>query len=147
MLFNSLVLMEMSFYMSFYPLSFCSHFGPPLSFMGRGKRLKIKIEWVDTLFNFFIVPGEDVTKYSLLFRKQSNNFLFNSRVQIISQFLFFDYLSRGLLSGHVLAEYFKLNTDLMQWYTGQLLELAKDIGFRLLPAFNTTTGIPHGRVR
>lgn len=34
----------------------------------------------------------------------------------------------------------------MHWYTGELLLLAKDIGYRLLPAFNTTTGIPHARV-
>lgn len=24
--------------------------------------------------------------------------------------------------------------------------MAKDVGYRLLPAFNTTTGIPHARV-
>ncbi|XP_054157951.1 ER degradation-enhancing alpha-mannosidase-like protein 3 [Oppia nitens] len=34
----------------------------------------------------------------------------------------------------------------MAWYSGQLLELAKDLGYRLLPAFNTTTGIPHPRI-
>lgn len=33
-----------------------------------------------------------------------------------------------------------------KWYRGDLLELAKDLGFRLLPAFNTTTGIPHARI-
>ena len=53
---------------------------------------------------------------------------------------------RGLLSGHVLAEYLQLNMNVMHWYKGELLQLAKDIGFRLLPAFNTTTGIPHARV-
>lgn len=34
----------------------------------------------------------------------------------------------------------------MPWYRGELLEMAKDLGYRLLPAFNTTTGIPHSRV-
>lgn len=34
----------------------------------------------------------------------------------------------------------------MQWYKGELLNMAKDVGYRLLPAFNTTTGIPHSRV-
>ncbi|KAK3921243.1 ER degradation-enhancing alpha-mannosidase-like protein 3 [Frankliniella fusca] len=52
----------------------------------------------------------------------------------------------GLLSGHILAEYLQLNMNVMHWYRGELLQLAKDIGFRLLPAFNTTTGIPHARV-
>ena len=35
----------------------------------------------------------------------------------------------------------------MPWYQGELLDMAKDLGYRLLPAFNTTTGIPYGRVR
>lgn len=34
----------------------------------------------------------------------------------------------------------------MPWYRGELLDLAKDLGYRFLPAFNTTTGIPYGRV-
>lgn len=34
----------------------------------------------------------------------------------------------------------------MTWYNGELLDMAKDLGYRLLPAFNTTTGIPYGRV-
>ena len=36
---------------------------------------------------------------------------------------------------------------MMSWYRGELLDLAKDLGYRFLPAFNTTTGIPFGRVR
>lgn len=53
---------------------------------------------------------------------------------------------RGLLSGHVLAEYIKQQTGELFWYKGELLDLAKDVGYRLLPAFNTSTGIPHSRV-
>lgn len=52
----------------------------------------------------------------------------------------------GLLSGHVLAEYLQQRADIMPWYRGELLKLAKDLGYRFLPAFNTTTGIPYGRV-
>ncbi|XP_014292370.1 ER degradation-enhancing alpha-mannosidase-like protein 3 [Halyomorpha halys] len=52
----------------------------------------------------------------------------------------------GLLSAHILAEYVKDRIGVMQWYRGELLEMAKDIGYRLLPAFNTTTGIPQARV-
>ncbi|RWS13971.1 ER degradation-enhancing alpha-mannosidase-like protein 3 [Dinothrombium tinctorium] len=53
----------------------------------------------------------------------------------------------GLLSGHVLAKYIqqKYNSHL-KWYKSQLLDLAKDLGYRLLPAFNTSTGIPFPRV-
>uniref|UniRef100_A0A6A7G4Y3 alpha-1,2-Mannosidase n=1 Tax=Hirondellea gigas TaxID=1518452 RepID=A0A6A7G4Y3_9CRUS len=52
----------------------------------------------------------------------------------------------GLLSGHVLAEHINQLYGVMSWYGGELLVMAKDIADRLLPAFNTTTGIPHPRV-
>ena len=53
---------------------------------------------------------------------------------------------RGLLSGHVLAEFLKSSKKSMRWYQGELLEMAKELGERLLPAFNTTTGIPFPKV-
>lgn len=52
----------------------------------------------------------------------------------------------GLLSAHILTEYIQKHADVMLWYRGELLEMAKDLGYRLLPAFNTSTGIPHARV-
>ncbi|XP_018324455.1 ER degradation-enhancing alpha-mannosidase-like protein 3 isoform X2 [Agrilus planipennis] len=52
----------------------------------------------------------------------------------------------GLLSAHILAEYLQQRTDFLQWYRGELLQMAKDVGDRLLPAFNTTTGIPYSRI-
>lgn len=52
----------------------------------------------------------------------------------------------GLLSAHILSEYLQKHIKLMPWYRGELLEMAKDLGYRLLPAFNTSTGIPHGRI-
>lgn len=53
----------------------------------------------------------------------------------------------GLLSGHVLVKYIQDRyPDRFTWYREELLALAKDIGQRLLPAFNTSTGIPHPRV-
>lgn len=52
----------------------------------------------------------------------------------------------GLLSAHILAEYLQKQADEMHWYKGEMLEMARDLGYRLLPAFNTTTGIPHARV-
>ena len=48
------------------------------------------------------------------------------------------------LSAHIIA------TDHLEfslpWYRGELLALARDLGRRLLPAFNTPTGIPYPRV-
>ncbi|XP_057333329.1 ER degradation-enhancing alpha-mannosidase-like protein 3 [Microplitis mediator] len=52
----------------------------------------------------------------------------------------------GLLSGHILSEYLQVRADIMPWYRGELLNMAKDLGYRFLPAFNTTTGIPYGRI-
>ena len=34
----------------------------------------------------------------------------------------------------------------MLWYNNELVDMAKEIGYRLLPAFNTSTGIPYPRV-
>ena len=45
-----------------------------------------------------------------------------------------------------MAEVIKEKELGMEWYTDELLVMAKDLGYRLLPAFNTTTGIPFPRV-
>jgi ER degradation enhancer, mannosidase alpha-like 2 len=53
----------------------------------------------------------------------------------------------GLLSSHVLAADESL--QLVQGnrvYNGELLDLAEDLGSRLLPAFDTPTGIPYGSI-
>lgn len=34
----------------------------------------------------------------------------------------------------------------MLWYRDELLHMAKDLGLRLLPAFNTSSGLPYPRV-
>lgn len=54
----------------------------------------------------------------------------------------------GLLSGHISLLYLKNRhyPDRFKWYKSELLSLAKDLGFRLLHAFNTTTGLPRSRV-
>lgn len=52
----------------------------------------------------------------------------------------------GLLSGHILASYLQEHHDRLQWYRGDLLSMAKELGYRLLPAFNTSTGVPHPRI-
>ena len=53
---------------------------------------------------------------------------------------------RGLLGAHTMAVYLQENKYGMSWYEGELLSMAVDIGYRLLPAFNTSTGIPYPRV-
>ncbi|CAH8526081.1 unnamed protein product [Schistosoma margrebowiei] len=53
----------------------------------------------------------------------------------------------GLLGAHVAVMSIKQNNDSrMNWYTNELLQMAVDIGNRLLPAFDTPTGIPYPRI-
>lgn len=53
----------------------------------------------------------------------------------------------GLLSGHILAKLLQSQeSDRLLWYNDQLLQMARDLADRLLPAFNTTTGVPYSRI-
>ena len=56
----------------------------------------------------------------------------------------------GLLSAHIIASdqknLFSSSSSNHFEYDGKLLDLAEDLGDRLLPAFNTKTGIPYGTV-
>ncbi|XP_048064799.1 ER degradation-enhancing alpha-mannosidase-like protein 3 isoform X4 [Megalobrama amblycephala] len=51
----------------------------------------------------------------------------------------------GLLGGHSMAVMLK-ESGRMLWYQNELLHMAKDLGLRLLPAFNTSSGLPYPRV-
>ncbi|XP_063334803.1 uncharacterized protein si:ch211-282j22.3 isoform X5 [Pelmatolapia mariae] len=52
----------------------------------------------------------------------------------------------GLLGGHVMADLLRQRGERMQWYRDELLHMAKELGHRLLPAFNTTSGLPYPKV-
>ncbi|XP_058246552.1 ER degradation-enhancing alpha-mannosidase-like protein 3 isoform X2 [Hemibagrus wyckioides] len=52
----------------------------------------------------------------------------------------------GLLGGHSMAVMLKERGQRMQWYQDELLDMAKDLGLRLLPAFNTSSGLPYPRI-
>lgn len=56
------------------------------------------------------------------------------------------FSSSGLLGAHVMADVLKQRGERMQWYRDELLHMAKELGYRLLPAFNTTSGLPYPRV-
>lgn len=68
---------------------------------------------------------------------------------------------RGLLGGHIGALELKMSANRpptmgktrlnnsnnhMSWYNDELLWMADEVGRRLLPAFDTQTGIPHPRI-
>ncbi|CAL1569948.1 unnamed protein product [Knipowitschia caucasica] len=52
----------------------------------------------------------------------------------------------GLLGAHVMADLFRQRGERMQWYKDELLDMATDLGHRLLPAFNTTSGLPYPKI-
>ncbi|CAH8490220.1 unnamed protein product [Schistosoma turkestanicum] len=53
----------------------------------------------------------------------------------------------GLLGAHIAVMSIKQNnSSRMDWYKNELLQMAVDIGDRLLPAFDTPTGIPYPRI-
>ncbi|XP_031431095.1 ER degradation-enhancing alpha-mannosidase-like protein 3 [Clupea harengus] len=52
----------------------------------------------------------------------------------------------GLLGGHSMAVMLREGGRHMMWYQDELLHMAKDLGLRLLPAFNTSSGLPYPRV-
>ncbi|XP_076860429.1 ER degradation-enhancing alpha-mannosidase-like protein 3 [Brachyhypopomus gauderio] len=51
----------------------------------------------------------------------------------------------GLLGAHSMAVMLKAG-GLMLWYEDELLHMARDLGLRLLPAFNTSSGLPYPRI-
>uniref|UniRef100_A0A8C3AFF0 alpha-1,2-Mannosidase n=1 Tax=Cyclopterus lumpus TaxID=8103 RepID=A0A8C3AFF0_CYCLU len=52
----------------------------------------------------------------------------------------------GLLGAHVMADLLRQRGERMLWYRDELLHMAKELGYRLLPAFNTTSGLPYPKV-
>lgn len=127
----------------------------PLSCKGRYKDpLNSRGDLDDTLGNFSLTLIDTVDTLAVLGDLEE----FEHAVKLIVQDVSFDHdivvsvfetnirVLGGLLSAHILAEYFQQRAGLMPWYKAELLTMAKDLGFRLLPAFNTTTGIPYSRV-
>lgn len=45
-----------------------------------------------------------------------------------------------------MADLLRQRGERMQWYEDELLNMAKELGHRLLPAFNTTSGLPYPKV-
>ena len=57
-------------------------------------------------------------------------------------------LRSGLLGGHFAAIALKSQGyKQLVWYQDELLRKAEEVGRRLLPAFETTTGLPYPKVR
>ncbi|KAL0280067.1 UNVERIFIED_CONTAM: hypothetical protein PYX00_001470 [Menopon gallinae] len=127
----------------------------PLSCKGRWKDpLNSRGDLDDTLGNFSLTLIDTLDTLAILGDLEE----FESAIKLVIKDVSFDQdvivsvfetnirVLGGLLSAHILAEYFQQRAGVMQWYRAELLSMAKDLGYRLLPAFNTTTGIPHSRI-
>ncbi|XP_046976893.1 ER degradation-enhancing alpha-mannosidase-like protein 3 [Vanessa cardui] len=98
------------------------------------------VDSLDTL----VVMG-DFAEFSRAIKLVINDVTFDHDI-VVSVFETNIRMLGGLLSAHVLAEALKGDVPALEWYDGELLAMAEDLGRRLLPAFNTSTGIPHGRI-
>lgn len=98
---------------------------------------------VDTLDTLVLLG--DFTEFDHAVKLVIRDVQFDSDI-IVSVFETNIRMVGGLLSAHILAEYLQKHADTMHWYKGELLEMSRELGYRLLPAFNTSTGIPHARV-
>ncbi|KAH7488208.1 hypothetical protein KRP22_009152 [Phytophthora ramorum] len=98
---------------------------------------------VDTLDTLAVL--EDATE----FRRAVKLVVENADFDLDTEVSLFETTIR-LLGGLLSAHLFAVNTDLKLFpeddYDGALLRLAIDLGDRLMPAFDTVTGIPYGTV-
>ncbi|XP_049885459.1 ER degradation-enhancing alpha-mannosidase-like protein 3 [Pectinophora gossypiella] len=127
----------------------------PLSCKGRWKGVTpSRGDMDDALGNFSLTLVDsldtlavmgDFSEFSRAIKLVVNDVTFDHDI-IVSVFETNIRMLGGLLSAHVLAMALKSDVPALQWYNGELLAMAEDLGRRLLPAFNTSTGIPHGRV-
>lgn len=127
----------------------------PLSCMPRWRAVdQSRGDIDDTLGNFsltlvdsldtLVVMG-DIEEFDRALRLVVRDVSFDNDV-VVSVFETNIRMVGGLLSGHVLAEHLNQLYGALGWYRGELLTMARDLATRLLPAFNTTTGIPHAKV-
>uniref|UniRef100_UPI00398F684A ER degradation-enhancing alpha-mannosidase-like protein 3 isoform X2 n=1 Tax=Pristiophorus japonicus TaxID=55135 RepID=UPI00398F684A len=104
---------------------------------------KFSLTLIDTLDTLVVLNKLD--EFEDAVRKVILNVQFDNDI-VVSVFETNIRVLGGLLGGHVMATMLKNHGKKMHWYKDQLLYMAKDIGYRLLPAFNTTSGLPYPRV-
>ena len=107
----------------------------------------------DVLGNYSLTLVDSLDMFAILGDQQ----LFKEYVQTAEHYVSFNVSSTvqvfettirgmgGLLSAHLYASVPRLGSAI-DGYNGHLLSLAYDLGVRLLPAFDTPTGIPSPRI-
>lgn len=108
----------------------------PISCTGSNSQGGIALTLLDSLDMLYVLKrGKDLRK-AVLYISKSIDFDIDVRVHV------FEVTIRalgGLLSGHVLLS---RDSRMVPWYRGELLDKAVQLADRLLPAFNTPTGVP-----
>ncbi|KZT74450.1 glycoside hydrolase family 47 protein [Daedalea quercina L-15889] len=127
----------------------------PLSCKGRGPDLinpaNIATNDVDGNFSVTLVDALDtfvVLNDTAGFEQAVRNTIDHVQFDVDTKPQVFETTIRvlgGLLSGHLFANQTGQPFHL-PWYHGELLDLARDLGTRMLPAFMTPTGLPVARV-
>lgn len=138
----------------------------PISCRGRFRQVEDSSDIDDSIGNFSLtlvdsldtlVMMGDIEEFQVAIKKIINDLNFNMDI-VVSVFETNIRMLGGLLSAHVLAKSIQNKSDRsiryinstlrnsLDWYNSELLDLAEDLGKRLLPAFDTKTGIPHPRV-
>ncbi|KAG7097050.1 hypothetical protein E1B28_004441, partial [Marasmius oreades] len=126
----------------------------PLSCSGQGPDWEnaLNIGYNDVMGNFSLTLIDVLDTFVVLNDRPG----FENAVKDVIEWVSFDVNTKpqvfettirvlgGLLSGHIYAN--KTGPFHLPWYKGELLDMAHDLGTRLLPAFSTPTGIPYARV-
>ena len=120
--------------MSHIKPNYISHI-PPFSF---------SVTLIDALDTLVVVGELDV--FEDVVKKVMSTVRFDSDL-VVSVFETNIRMVGGLISAHVLAQMLlQKDEGRFEWYHDELLKMTVDLADRLLPAFNTTSGLPHPRV-
>ena len=126
----------------------------PISCKGRDYKHRVRGTLDDSLGNYKLTLVDSLD--TLVLMKEEKRFI--AALEILKHELSFDTdidvsvfetnirVMGGLLSSHQLAERLSNNKKYSFEYDGFLLEKAKDLGDRLLPAFMTKTSLPYHRI-
>lgn len=138
----------------------------PISCRGRFRQVEDSSDIDESIGNFSLtlvdsldtlVMMGDIDEFELAAKKIINDLNFDTDI-VVSVFETNIRMLGGLLSAHILAKSIQNQSDRnirylnsttrnqLNWYNSEMLNLAEDLGRRLLPAFETRTGIPHPRV-
>lgn len=138
----------------------------PISCQGRFRQNEDSNDIDDSIGNFSLtlvdsldtlVMMGDIPEFDVALKRIINDLNFDMNI-VVSVFETNIRMLGGLLSAHILAKSIQNQTDhsirhvdsasrhTLDWYDSELLDLAENLGRRLLPAFDSKTGIPYSRV-